>query len=44
MYFAHKASIQWNIVANYFGQGWTALMGLIFLPVYIQYLGMAALD
>ena len=42
MYFAHKASIQWNIAANYFGQGWTALMGLIFLPVYIQYLGMAA--
>ncbi|MDD2714785.1 MAG: oligosaccharide flippase family protein [Candidatus Wallbacteria bacterium] len=29
-----------NIIANYFGQGWTALMGLLFVPLYIKYLGM----
>lgn len=31
-----------NIVANYFGQGWSAVMGLAFIPLYIQYLGMEA--
>ena len=39
---ARTISIRLNISANYVGQGWAALMGLIFLPVYIQYLGMAA--
>ena len=29
-----------NVVANYFGQGWTALMGLAFVPLYIKYLGI----
>ncbi|MDD5273646.1 MAG: oligosaccharide flippase family protein [Methylovulum sp.] len=32
--------IKKNIIANYFGQGWTALMGLAFVPLYIRYLGM----
>ena len=31
-----------NLVANYLGQGWTALMGLIFIPLYIKYLGIEA--
>lgn len=31
-----------NIVANYFGKGWEALMGVIFLPLYIRYLGAEA--
>lgn len=31
-----------NLVANYLGQGWSALMGLSFIPLYIQYLGMEA--
>lgn len=31
-----------NTIANYLGQGWTALMGLAFVPVYIHYLGMEA--
>lgn len=31
-----------NIIANYVGQGWSAVMGLAFVPVYIQYLGMEA--
>ncbi|ADE13117.1 lipopolysaccharide biosynthesis protein [Sideroxydans lithotrophicus] len=29
-----------NIIANYFGQGWSAVMGLAFIPLYIRYLGM----
>ncbi len=31
-----------NLIANYLGQGWSALMGLIFVPVYIRYLGIEA--
>jgi len=31
-----------NTIANYFGQGWTALMGLAFVPIYIDYLGVEA--
>lgn len=31
-----------NITANYFGQGWSALMGLIFIPAYIKLLGIEA--
>jgi O-antigen/teichoic acid export membrane protein len=31
-----------NLIANYLGQGWTALMGLAFIPLYIKYLGMEA--
>ena len=35
-------SLKKNIIANYLGQGWAALMGLAFIPVYIRYLGMEA--
>jgi O-antigen/teichoic acid export membrane protein len=31
-----------NLIANYLGSGWTAVMGLAFIPLYIQYLGMEA--
>lgn len=31
-----------NLVANYLGQGWVALMGIVFVPVYIRYLGIEA--
>jgi O-antigen/teichoic acid export membrane protein len=31
-----------NLIANYLGQGWTAVMGLAFIPLYIKYLGMEA--
>ena len=31
-----------NLIANYLGQGWVALMGLAFIPTYIQYLGIEA--
>lgn len=35
-------SLKKNILANYLGQGWTALMGIVFVPMYIKYLGMEA--
>lgn len=28
-----------NIVANYVGNAWTALMGIAFVPLYVKYLG-----
>lgn len=31
-----------NIIANFLGQGWAALMGLAFIPSYIGYLGIEA--
>ncbi|MCK9187982.1 oligosaccharide flippase family protein [Acidithiobacillus sp.] len=31
---------KFNIIANFIGGGWTALMGLVFIPVYIKYLGI----
>jgi O-antigen/teichoic acid export membrane protein len=31
-----------NLIANYLGQGWTALVGLAFIPLYIKYLGIEA--
>lgn len=35
-------SLKKNTIANYLGQGWTALMGLAFVPMYIEYLGVEA--
>lgn len=35
-------SLKANVVANYLGQGWSALMGIAFVPLYIEYLGMEA--
>lgn len=31
-----------NLIANYLGQGWTALMSIAFVPLYIKYLGIEA--
>jgi O-antigen/teichoic acid export membrane protein len=31
-----------NLVANYAGQAWSAVMGIAFVPVYIHYLGVEA--
>ena len=36
------AALKKNLLANYLGQGWAALMGLAFVPVYIKYLGIEA--
>lgn len=35
-------SLKKNTIANYLGQGWIAVMGLAFVPIYIQYLGIEA--
>ena len=35
-------SLKRNVVANYLGQAWVALMALAFVPVYIGFLGMEA--
>ncbi len=37
-----EISVKKNVVANYAGQGWSALMGLAFVPLYIKYLGIEA--
>lgn len=34
--------VKQNIIANYLGTGWSTLMGLAFLPLYIKYLGIEA--
>src|SRR5438093_2393132 len=31
-----------NIIANFAGQGWSALIGLAFVPLYIRLLGIEA--
>ena len=35
-------SITRNVIANYFGRGWAALMALVFLPIYVASLGFEA--
>jgi len=35
-----KSKLRNNVIANSLGQGWSALMSLIFIPVYIKFLGM----
>ena len=35
-------SLRKNAMANYVGQGWTTLMGLAFIPLYIRFLGLEA--
>ena len=35
-------SLKKNLIANCLGQGWRALMGLAFIPLYIRYLGIEA--
>jgi len=31
-----------NVISNFMGQGWTALMTFIFIPIYVHYLGVEA--
>jgi O-antigen/teichoic acid export membrane protein len=31
-----------NLLANFIGQAWTALMGVLFVPIYIKYIGIEA--
>ena len=32
-------SLKANITANFLGNGWSALIGLIFVPIYLKYIG-----
>ena len=34
--------LQLNLVANFAGQGWTAIMVLAFVPLYLKFLGIEA--
>ena len=31
-----------NIVANFVSKGWSALMGVIFIPLYVKFMGVEA--
>ena len=31
-----------DLIATYAAQGWVAIMGIVFVPVYIRYLGIEA--
>ena len=33
-----------RLIANFLGQGWSALIGIIFVPVYIAYIGLEAYE
>ncbi len=35
-------AVKRNLISNYLGQGWVALMSLAFIPLYIKYLGIEA--
>jgi len=35
-------NIRHNLIANFVGQGWVAVVSLAFIPLYIKYLGMEA--
>jgi O-antigen/teichoic acid export membrane protein len=35
-------SVKRNVIANYVGQGLQSLMGFVFVPVYVKYLGIEA--
>ena len=36
-------SLKRNLAANYLGQAWVSLMAVVFLPLYVRYLGAEAL-
>lgn len=35
----HTTSLRANIIANFVGSGWTAAINLVFIPVYLHYIG-----
>ena len=36
------ASLKKNIAANFIGRFWTSLIGIVFVPVYIHFIGIEA--
>jgi len=41
-YFFCMSQLKRNIIANYTGKAWTALMSLAFIPLYIKFIGIEA--
>jgi O-antigen/teichoic acid export membrane protein len=41
-FFCSMSLLKRNIIANFAGQGWAALMALAFVPLYIKFLGIEA--
>ena len=37
-----RAGVRRNVMANFIGQGWSALIGIAFIPLYIRLLGIEA--
>jgi len=35
----HSTSLKANIIANFVGTGWSALFSILFVPVYLKYIG-----
>jgi len=35
-------SLKYNIIANYIGRAWTSILGLLFIPIYLKFLGIEA--
>jgi len=38
----NMSSLKWNASANFVGLGYTTLIGIVVLPLYLQYLGAEA--
>jgi O-antigen/teichoic acid export membrane protein len=36
------ASLGYNIIANYIGKTWTAILGILLIPVYLRFIGIEA--
>jgi O-antigen/teichoic acid export membrane protein len=34
--------LKYNLIANFLGKGWTGIMGLAFIPIYIKFIGIEA--
>lgn len=34
------ASLRKNVIANYIGRSWTALLGILLIPIYIKFIGV----
>lgn len=35
-------SLKYNTIANYIGRTWTSILGLLFIPIYLKFLGIEA--
>lgn len=40
--YVRVSRLKWNIIANFVGNGWAALMAIALVPLYIQFMGIEA--